>query len=87
MKLNKRERIWFEAWKAVAGLINSEYKVTVRWADDCLRDFDERFVEKEGNTFHCPKNSGGFVYITVEYCTYVQGEFPEVCFGCEHKDK
>jgi hypothetical protein len=39
-----RERVWLDAWIAVATASNSTTsKTATLWADVCLREFDERF--------------------------------------------
>lgn len=39
-----REEVWLRAWVALAGAFNvREHSVATRWADACLKAFDERF--------------------------------------------
>jgi len=41
--MDKYEEVWLRAWLAVAGTFNSKASDCTRYADACLRDFQERF--------------------------------------------
>lgn len=42
--LTKREFVWLQAWSSVANAINcTDSSLATKWADDCLKAFDERF--------------------------------------------
>lgn len=42
-----REEIWLRAWCAVAGAFNSKPADCGRYADACLKAFDERFPARQ----------------------------------------
>lgn len=45
-EMSVREIVWLEAWIATARADNCNDKtVPTVWADRCLKDFDERFVD------------------------------------------
>jgi len=46
-----REAVWLTAWCAVATSSNCHYPDSPgRWADRCLKDFDERFPRQSRST-------------------------------------
>lgn len=48
-----RERVWYQAWNAVAGVFNCTNAATAtRWADEALKAFDARFRPDRADTKH-----------------------------------
>jgi hypothetical protein len=46
--ISARREFWAKAWCAVASAVNSmDPETCTRWADRCLKDFDERFTKPE----------------------------------------
>ena len=42
--MDRREKVWLEAWCAVASAWNCKESIAAAiWADKCLKAFDERF--------------------------------------------
>ena len=49
-ELDKYESIWLDSWLIVAGASNcADSKAPARWADQCLKDFKERFDKETQN--------------------------------------
>ena len=49
--MNKREKVWHTAFNHVAAAVTcTSSETAIRWADDCLKAFDERFPKKKGTS-------------------------------------
>jgi hypothetical protein len=42
-----REEVWLRAWAAVASSFNAKSADCTRYADTCLKEFDERFPPRK----------------------------------------